>query len=377
MPPSAAPPDPDRILGCLLAGAVGDALGAPVEGLSLAAIRERHGPYGVAGYTGRTPGAISDETQLTLFTAQALAQASVRARARGIGGATLGLLQSAYLAWLRGQGEPIPEQPSLSPGRLASVPALMSRRGPGRTTLAALRKAAERREPGRPLGKVDEPINGSKGSAGAVRAAPCGFGFPSVEGTFTLGCEAAALTHGDPSGQLPAGVLAAATASLVRGADLPAALDLAGAELLRRPHHRETASALDAAMTLARTGPPSPERLESLGRGFTAPEALAIGVYAALCAESTGGGAEEIGRRGLLIAVNHSGDSDSTGSVCGNLLGARHGSRAVPAGWRDALEVGAAVADLAEVCAREFGPNPPADGWGEPPMSWHMRVFGS
>jgi ADP-ribosylglycohydrolase len=47
-----APPDPtqDRIRGCLMAGAVGDALGAPVEFWSLAEIRRRLGPDGVTGF---------------------------------------------------------------------------------------------------------------------------------------------------------------------------------------------------------------------------------------------------------------------------------------------------------------------------------------
>jgi ADP-ribosylglycohydrolase len=64
----------DRYRGCLLGGAVGDALGAGIEFLSLADIRRRHGPRGVSGYVpayGRL-GAITDDTQMTLFTAEGL-----------------------------------------------------------------------------------------------------------------------------------------------------------------------------------------------------------------------------------------------------------------------------------------------------------------
>lgn len=34
-------------------------------------------------------------------------------------------------------------------------------------------------------------------------------------------------------------------------------------------------------------------------------------------------------REGLRIAVNHSGDSDSTGGIAGNILGALHGEEAL------------------------------------------------
>ena len=57
----------DRFRGCLLGGAVGDALGAPVEFTSLQEIRTRFGRDGVADFApayGRV-GAITDDTQMT------------------------------------------------------------------------------------------------------------------------------------------------------------------------------------------------------------------------------------------------------------------------------------------------------------------------
>ena len=53
-----------RIQGCLLSGAIGDALGAPLEFLSLAEIRRVYGPSGLRDYApayGRL-GAITDDT---------------------------------------------------------------------------------------------------------------------------------------------------------------------------------------------------------------------------------------------------------------------------------------------------------------------------
>jgi len=72
----------DRMVGCLLGGAVGDALGARIEFDSLATLRERYGPAGVTGYVpacGRF-GAIMDDTQMTLFTAVGMIRSSVTQR---------------------------------------------------------------------------------------------------------------------------------------------------------------------------------------------------------------------------------------------------------------------------------------------------------
>ncbi|SFN25100.1 ADP-ribosylglycohydrolase [Actinomadura madurae] len=363
----------DRMRGCLFGGAVGEALGRPVEGMSLEAIREAYGPGGVTGYTGRPE--IGEATQLCLLTAQAGLQASIRARSRGIGGAYFGLVQSNYLSWMRVQGERFPAGDLHATGPALHAPAVMARRGVSRTTRAALLAAGERGKPGWPLGTVDEPVNDSKGCAGTVRAAPAGFGHPDPEAVFARGQGTAALTHGHPSGRLPAGALAVAVSALVHGAALADAVRQAMAELRKHPGHEETAAALDRAVELAGSGRPSPERVESLGRGFTGPEALAIAVHAALAAEAGGGYPLEIVPRGLLLAVNHSGDSDSTGALCGHLLGARYGARAVPEHWRDTVEAGAAIIELAHGSEVEFGPNPPGDAYGEPPLEWHMRFY--
>ncbi len=62
----------DRVRGCLLGGAVGDALGAGIEFASLAEIRSGYGPDGVRGLTPAygVAAPLTDDTQLTLFTAE-------------------------------------------------------------------------------------------------------------------------------------------------------------------------------------------------------------------------------------------------------------------------------------------------------------------
>ncbi|NEB05415.1 ADP-ribosylglycohydrolase family protein [Streptomyces sp. SID13726] len=115
--------------------------------------------------------------------------------------------------------------------------------------------------------------------------------------------------------------------------------------MARHPGHEETMSALEQAVDLAAGKPPTPQKVESLGAGWVAEQALAVGVYSALAAGSV--------EQALLLSVNHSGDSDSTGSVCGNLLGALHGDVGLPHAWVRQVEGRARIAVLADDLAAE------------------------
>jgi ADP-ribosylglycohydrolase len=100
----------------------------------------------------------------------------------------------------------------------------------------------------------------------------------------------------------------------------------------------ELGDRLEAALRLSsEPAPLSPETLvTALGEGWVAEEALAVGLYAVLatqCSEPT-----EHFRKAIAVAINHSGDSDSTGSIAGNILGAYYGEPALPAEWLGALE---------------------------------------
>jgi ADP-ribosylglycohydrolase len=288
------------------------------------------------------------------------------------------------LVWLRGQVVELPDQPFTLHSSLTGYPELIEQRGVANSVYTALRQAAARRAPTAPLGTRQQPINRSKGSGAVMRAAPCGFGYAADRsGTatgaiFELGCDAAALTHGHPSGWLPAGTLSALIYQLARGNDTTTALARARAELATYPDHEETSAALDAAVAsaaaTARSGRgPTPEEVESLGQGWIGPEALAIAVFAVLAAEFRGGAAHEIVRTGLLLSVNHSGDSDATGSITGSLLGARYGRTALPRRWSDTVDARAALDRLATDYCTEFGLTPPRDAHGQPTDDWYDR----
>src|SRR5262247_4153472 len=112
---SYSPPGPDKpvnrrtlenFTGCLLGGAVGDALGAPVEFHSIHLIRNKYGSAEITDYDvayGRR-GAITDDTQMTLFTAEGLLRAIARRHHKGVCHPA-SLIHHAYIRWLRTQDE--------------------------------------------------------------------------------------------------------------------------------------------------------------------------------------------------------------------------------------------------------------------------------
>jgi ADP-ribosyl-[dinitrogen reductase] hydrolase len=337
--------------GCLLGGAVGDALGAPVEFRSLQQIRAQYGPHGIADFApayGKV-GAITDDTQMTLFTAEGLLRAKVRAEQRGTC-SIVDVVYHAYLRWLRTQGEALPRELDPLDGWLFGVPELHDRRAPGNTCLSALR-APER-------GSRAEPRNDSKGCGGVMRMAPAGL----VQGadSFELGCDLAALTHGHPSGYLAAGAFAAIVREIIEGRTLLEAVEVTLRRLAACPSHEECRRALRGAVDAWRAGPPGPKQVAALGEGWVAEEALAIGVYCALA----GGQNFEAGVR---LAVNHDGDSDSTGAMTGNLLGALLGESAIPRRWLDQLELRREIEQVADDMLAWFRPE---DSWWRRYPGW-------
>ncbi|MFT6393309.1 MAG: ADP-ribosylglycohydrolase [Ilumatobacter sp.] len=343
----------DRVVGCLLGGAIGDSLGAPIEFDSWETIERRHGPAGVTGFVEASGqlGAITDDTQMTLFTTEGLIRASVRGRTKGICHPP-GVVRHAYLRWLWTQGnrDPLTDAfgggGNVPDGWLVRLPELHHQRAPGLTCTGELKRGGN--------GSVDRPPNDSKGCGGVMRAAPVGFVNIPAADRFELGCEIAAITHGHPCGYLPAGFLAVAVGELIDGSGLPDALDVARRLLMSWEHCAETLEAVDRGVQLGGRGAPTPGDLAELGAGWTGEEALSIGLACAVSARTF--------ETGVLAAVNHSGDSDSTGSITGNLLGALLGRSAIDDDWRQTVELLDAMETLAGHAAIEFHGEPPSDG---------------
>lgn len=353
---AAGPSLRSRLRGSLLAGAIGDALGAKTEFDSIDRIREIAGPAGITDFIPAYGGVgrITDDTQMTLFTLEGLIRAHAQRRRSGSADVVQSL-QLAYQRWLHTQGVPWdrargPQSELAEPdGWLLTHQELFSRRAPGLTCFGELEtygKAGIR-------GTTERPVNNSKGCGGVMRAAPVALWSDDLTEVFELGADSAALTHGHPSGYLSSGAFAVLMHELLHGKPLLDAVAAARLELEKRPGHEEQTAAFDAALALAEQGPPTPEKLESLGAGNVGETALSMSVYVALTTSDVD--------TALLASVNHSGDSDSTGSVCGNLVGAMYGEAALRTAWLDQLELREVIGELADDALAEFGPDAPGD----------------
>lgn len=338
-----------RLRGCLLGGAIGDALGNPIEFLSLEEIRRSYGEAGVTGLVADHEGVVgrvTDDTQMTLFTAEAYLHAAVRARKRGIAGAETQMVRDAYLQWLDTQTLPSPPTDA-RPGSLHSEQWLYARRAPGNACLSGLTQTYVPNGYER-LNGLAGPLNSdSKGCGTVMRSAPFGFFGQKVGHVFQMSAQCAQITHGHPTGYYSAGAFSVMITLLLDGATIAEAASGAIRQLADYPGHEETSSALAQAISLATSGDPTPEKVETLGGGWVAEEALAIGVYAALVEPSIDSA--------LLLSVNHSGDSDSTGSICGNLLGAAYGVESLPAQWLSQVEGVDTIVRVADEVAAERG----------------------
>ena len=197
------------------------------------------------------------------------------------------------------------------------------------------------------MGTLGEPINHSKGCGGVMRAAPVGFVGPfgrryddcPEDAAVWQGAKVAAITHGHPLGYMPAGMLAEIIrlVVLMDGACLEeivlAALDRTLRLLGRDEAHasRVMERIIRQAVTLSREDMPDHAAIAALGEGWVGEEALAIAIYCVLKHPDDLPAC-------LCAAVNHSGDSDSTGAIAGNILGARLGSGALAREWVDPLD---------------------------------------
>ncbi|WP_233576577.1 ADP-ribosylglycohydrolase family protein [Saccharopolyspora rhizosphaerae] len=352
-PGDAAPSLTERVLGCFLGGALGDALGADLEFSSAAQITERFGPAGPSGLREAygVHGALTDDTQMTLFTAEGLIRGSVAARLLAAED-PLPEVQLAYQRWLHTQGVeweaaagPFLADHPLPDGWLIEVPGLFSTRAPGKTIFRALSAFGD----GAPAGSFTEKINESKGCGGAMRAAPVALTSTDPAEVFELAARTAALTHSHPAGYHSAGALAVIVQQALLGRSLDDGVWLALQVLETWDDHEETTEALKAAVDLAAEGVPTPEHVaEVLGGGWVGEQAVAIAVCAALVAG-------EDAELALKIAVHHDGDSDSTAAICGNIVGALHGVGALPLDWLAELELRDVVEQMALDCVAEFG----------------------
>lgn len=353
--------NPDQIRGCLFGGAAGNALGYNVVFLDEEGIKKQYGEKGITEYQISREGGkalISDDTQMTLFTANGLLVADTKAKISGIQVWPRSYVAMAYQDWLRTQemsyeefvklnDDPEAQAPNCI-SWLSDIPELYSRRLPGNTCLSAL---GIRKNSGYFADDyTKDTVNNSKGCGGLMRVAPLGLMYHQIN-TMRLDSEAAqiaAITHGNSLGYMPAAVLTHIINRIVFPKEKLTLKEIV-IEAMNRAmevfegdeHLNELADIVDLAISLSENGESDRENIRRIGEGWVAEETLAIAIYCALRHKDNFS-------EGIIAAVNHAGDSDSTGAITGNILGALVGYEAIENKWKEKLELSDVIMEMAD-----------------------------
>ncbi len=330
----------DKFRGCLIGGAVGDALGYAVEFCSEDRIFAQYGKDGITDYALSDGVAIvSDDTQMTMFTATALLDGITRGNMRGIMGSFESYIALEYIGWYLTQTASFPidrDEYYAKYSWIMNDSRLFKRRAPGNTCLSALSMGGK--------GTLEEPINNSKGCGGIMRVAPIGLYF--ANGNYDkmpqtdidlIGAKAAAITHGHELGYIPAAALVHIINLLAKNDNISVLDAVADSVVVMRKifNHSEHLEyfhrLMEKAGSLAVTSDNDLNAIHQLGEGWVAEETLAIAVYCAIKYQNDF-------EKAICTAVNHKGDSDSTGAVCGNILGTYLGLSNIPQKYKTNLE---------------------------------------
>jgi ADP-ribosylglycohydrolase len=312
----------NRFKGCLLGLAVGDALGAPVEHLSLEKIKEKYGESGITEFdvwNGFKPGFYTDDTQLSLATAKGCIHAHFNLM-RGGEAHSQEFVYKSYVEWLESLKDPFQV------------------RHPGYTCMHVL-QSGER-------GSIGNPINDSTEVSGILRTAPVGLAFPPGM-AFREAADYAALTHGRPSAYYAAAFFAEIIAQIIEGKSLQDAVELSIEQLVAFDNHKDLLQYLEIALELFINQTSVEESIPQLGKGISAAEVLALGVFCALkhVFEFS---------EGVKAAVNHSGISTSSGLVTGAILGTLLGHEGIPENLGSRLENALEITEIAEDMHKVF-----------------------
>ena len=322
----------ERIIGSIMGGAIGDALGYQCE--FTRGIKEREYISFKDDY-----GIFSDDTQMMLFTANALLWRNTYGTLNGQAPTPTECIRRAYRDWYHTQNETKPDDSNIS--WIDKVEAMNHRRSPGFTCIDALADEIQ--------GTIAHPINQSKGCGSVMRIAPIGLLAHTIEDAVQVSAESAALTHGHPLGIIPAAFLGALYFEIVHDANrkfskqVYIAFEYAN-QFATKNFHKQYQSdymkLMRKSFELAQNNTHDIENIKELGEGWVADEATAIAVYCCLRHSDDFGDA-------VIAAVNHDGDSDSTGIIAGNIMGAHLGINSIPHYYTDHIEQKELLAEIA------------------------------
>lgn len=183
-----------------------------------------------------------------------------------------------------------------------------------------------------------------------MRVAPIGIYFGdkriTIDDVDMIGAETAALTHGHELGYIPAAalvhILHLISHQEISLVDAVNDAIVSMERLFPDANHIDTfVSLMRKAIELSEENFDDLDAIRELGQGWVAEETLAIAVYCALKYSQDF-------EKAIIASVNHSGDSDSTGAVTGNILGAYLGMKAIPQKFLDNLELKDVILEIAD-----------------------------
>jgi ADP-ribosylglycohydrolase len=328
----------DRVRGCLLGLAVGDALGAPLEGLSAQQVRAHYGQVvdyvdGVRAwkrkpYRWRLPGLYSDDTQQALALCDVLLEHG-RVVPERLAELYLGLAtpKGTYVGAHRGVGRSF------------------------RQVLADLERGVSPRETGQR----------SAGIGAAMRIAPVALYFHGeAEAMFEAVMAASLMTHRDVRSLAGALAVAHAVRRLAAGAARDPSFLFRLAADVAREEGRVAAGYAGVVASLVQHGSSLSRAIAHVESLLESPRERAL---ASLVEEANRHGADPVCKRAtmgfppaciptclylllttdsfeeaIVEVINLGGDADSAGAVLGALAGAHHGIAAIPERWLQGLQ---------------------------------------
>ena len=298
-----------KLRGYLFGTACADALGRPVELLTLEKIKEKYGEQGILEVP---PDSFwTDDTQLMLVLARGLSH-----------GAELELpelmdkISEELILWL--------DEPDLGAGATTKGAALKLRDG---------------------IHWSESGLN-SKTCGSLMRVGILGFIFQNdTEKLIRAASLSGRITHTHPT---------ADAASIAGAYAVKLALDGIAPENMFLPLLKVTegisdefTEALKHSYKLAHSNLSDEEALRKLGQGWYADETFALAYFCILRYPDDY-------KKAVQTAVNITGDSDSVASVAGGILGARLGIKAIPVSWIEALKERKILEEMAEPLIEKY-----------------------
>ena len=298
--------------GCILGGAIGDALGAPVEFMKLSEIYKKFGSKGItlkSFLESKTPLEFSDDTQMTFFTADGMLKSSIKNHSKY----KIDFMDvyESYRDWLNTQ---IGGQ--IDKGWISRIKELYQVKAPGNTCIASIMDNIP--------GTITNKINNSKGNGGVMRVAPIGLLYyrnPNM--AFKVAEACTALTHSNPDAYLSAGMFASIISHIIQGKTLDEAVNKSIVILKRQENSENIINKIKQAIDLAKDNINSQDAIKSIGEGNIGSEALSLAIYSALKNKMNFS-------KSIETAANINGDSDTVAAITGNIVGAFQGINGLP-----------------------------------------------